>query len=175
MRSALRGIFCSVLAGLGSLPLAFFWLSDPTTVSTYIALLSVMSPLWYATNLRTGFYAAALALVLQAPLWALDPAPLACCLSALIALSIGRSGIAHPAGLTRGIAREWCLAVVAGGAALLLYDGTVIGTALAFWCFGLIQSSYPLLPGGQAKKCSNEQGDRFTQAHSAANRLLGAM
>ena len=169
-----RGLCFALLAGLGCLPWQLVWARHAGytgAFGSYMLLLTVAALLWCAPSLRRGLAAAALGGLVLLPLALLGPAPSSALFAGLCMLGVGRSGVAYPRPLARALAVELSLGFAASCLALLLYDASLFGTALASWSFWLVQSVYSLVPG-RVGASPQVAADPFERARVAAEQLM---
>lgn len=170
-----RGLLFALLAGLATVPwllLAAPFLGYLHALALHMLALTVAALAFLAPSLRRGAIATALGALLVLPLVLIVRGPVEALIAGLFVLGLGRSGLSYGRPLARGLAMELALGSAATLVSLIVYDAGVFGSALAVWCFWLVQSAYCLLPDSGAE--TGALGDRFERAKSAAERLLQA-
>jgi hypothetical protein len=142
-----------------------------------LALYLVMGAAVYAGGLATSRVRAIGAALVAAAIGAafacagLDLGAVA--LGAAVGLGVARSGVVHRANAARALAVEALL--LGGGLALarFLASPTLLGTALAIWGFGLVQSAFFAIGGVRERSGESGGPDRFERARRRAVELLG--
>jgi len=169
-----RGLLFALFAALGALPflLVFAGLLDPdTSLGLYMLGLTVVHVVVLAPSWRHALTTPLLAAGLCGVFALCAPGLATATLGALVVLGITRSALLHPRPFARALGCEVVLALPAAGALALLYDGSLLGSALAVWSFWLVQSAFALLPGRDVARAPDAP-DPFETAAAAAERLM---
>jgi len=149
----------------GSAPLGLVLkLHAATCVALYLAGLAPAG--------RSGARAGALALLIGLGIAILVPSPTTALLALGAVLSVGRSALLWESRPVRALVME--LVLVLGGLKLAALVGasTIIGLALGYWTFFLVQGAFFLVGGVDARAPERSSRDPFDVARERALRVL---